>query len=91
MNAALLYYHTGEYDYAEKIVFDALDNNPFILDILLYEDPREAVRALQDKREFDDDIVSEAVDYSFKFRKHWVIEKALKWLKNIKDVFDEIR
>lgn len=91
MNAALLYYHTGEYDYAEKIVFDALDNNPFILDILLYEDPREAVRALQDKREFDDDIVSEAVDYSFKFRKYWVIEKALKWLKNIKDVFDEIR
>jgi hypothetical protein len=91
MNAALLYYHTGEYDYAEKTVFDVLDNNPYILDILLYEEPQEAVRALQDKREFDEDLASEAVDYSFKFRKYWVTEKALKWLKNIKDVFDEIR
>jgi hypothetical protein len=58
---------------------------------LLYEEPQEAVRALQDKREFDEDLASEAVDYSFKFRKYWVTEKALKWLKNIKDVFDEIR
>jgi tetratricopeptide (TPR) repeat protein len=92
MNAALLYYHTGEYDYAEKIVFDALDSNPFILDILLYEDPREAIGALQEsKREFENDLINEAFDYSVKFRKYWVIEKALKWLRNIKDVFDEIR
>jgi tetratricopeptide (TPR) repeat protein len=92
MNAALLYYHTGEYDYAEKTIFDALDNNPFILDILLYEDPREAIGALQEsKREFENDLINEAFDYSVKFRKYWVIEKALKWLRNIKDVFDEIR
>jgi hypothetical protein len=59
---------------------------------LLYEDPREAIGALQEsKREFENDLINEAFDYSVKFRKYWVIEKALKWLRNIKDVFDEIR
>lgn len=92
MNAALLFYHKGEYDYAEKILFNALDSNPYILDILLYENPQEAVNKLQDKeRDFDEDFVREAADYSGKFRKYWVMEKATKWLSEIKDVFDEIR